>query len=503
MSFFTFTKSIRWRLLLWMALLLTGILTGLGIAVYEIHLADRLAQFDDRLRRRVATMSAALYAPGSGQDDRQPGGPPGGDFGPPPENGSRPPPPPEGFSGGPPARNSPQDKPALDVSRLSPDAARLFETTNTTSFYFVLWLRDGAAPLKQSANTPAGVLRPQLGEKDTGTYVRTHAEFREAYHATERGDCVLVGRIVTPEFSEARQFGWRLFLGGMGILALVLAGAWWLVSHALRPLEKISAAAQKISSGDLSQRISIADTESELGKLVVVLNSTFERLEAAFAQQKRFTSDASHDLRTPITVLISEAQTTLARERTPEEYRETINACLDTAQKMRRLTESLLQLARMDAGQEVLQREKINLAAVAGSAVKLTRSLAAARNLQVQCDFADTETFGDATRIAQVVTNLLTNAINYNRDGGEIRVATRTENGAAILTVADTGQGISAKDLSRVFERFYRADKARSGSNTGLGLAICKAIVEAHGGTIEVLSVENVGTTFTVRLPTG
>jgi len=133
--------------------------------------------------------------------------------------------------------------------------------------------------------------------------------------------------------------------------------------------------------------------------------------------------------------------------------------------------------------------------------IKLTRPFADARNLQVRCDLAPAEIFCDATRIAQVVTNLLTNAVHYNRTGGEIRVATRTEAGGAILTVADTGRGIPAADLPHVFERFYRADKSRTGGHAGLGLAIAKSIVEAHGGTIEVASVENAGTTFTVSLP--
>jgi heavy metal sensor kinase len=489
------TKSIKWRLLLWMAFLLTFILTGLGIAIYEIHLASQLGQFDDRLRRRVAMMSAALYAPGAGIDNRSPG-PPGDNAGPPPM-------PPDEFSGGPPDQNPPpRDKPALNFEQLPADVARLFENTNTTSFYFVLWLRDATTPFKQSANTPAGVTRPPPGEKDSGTYVRMHDEFREAYHATERGDCVLVGRIVTPEWDEARQFGRMLFLGGLGILAFVMAGAWWLIVRALRPVEKISAAALKISSGDLSHRISAAETESELGQLTAVLNSTFARLEAAFAQQKQFTADASHELRTPLTVMISEAQLALSRERSPEDYREALAACLDTAQKMRGLTGALLELARLDAGQEFLHREKTDLAAVAGDCVKLIRPLAVTRHLQIHSDLAPAETVCDETHIAQVVSNLLTNAINYyNKDGGEIRVVTRRKNGAAVLTVADTGQGIAARDLPRVFERFYRADKSRTGGNTGLGLAISKAIVEAHGGTIEVSSLENVGTTFTVILP--
>jgi heavy metal sensor kinase len=377
----------------------------------------------------------------------------------------------------------------------------LFEQNNTNGFYFILWSREFAASFKQSTNTPAGVSRPPSVEHDTGTYARNRGAFREIFHATERGDCILVGRSLAPEFAEARQFAGWLLLGGASVLVLVLGGAWWLVGRALQPVEKISAAALKISSGDLSQRISVAETESELGKLAAVLNATFARLETLFAQQKQFTSAAAHELRTPLAVLISEAQTTLARERSPADYRESMSAGLDTAQKMRRLTEALLELARLDAGQEVLHREKTDLAAIAQDCVELVRPLAAARRLQIQCNLAPAETFCDATRIAQVVTNLLSNAINYNRAGGEITVTTRMENNGTVLKIADTGGGISAADLPRVFERFYRADKSRSSSGNGLGLSICRAIVTAHGGTIEISSTENVGTTFTVNLP--
>ncbi len=469
--------------MLWMACLLALILMGLGIAVYEIHVANLIGRLDGELKRRVSLLAVALYAPG----------PPRDGFGPSTQEGF----PDEARHQKPPLRDEPANR---DVP-LPASTASLFDQDKTVGFYFAFWSRHARVPFKHSANSPTDLARPDPGEHDTGTYVRTRGDDREAFHATELGDCILAGRSLAPELAEARRFAGLLLFGGLSSLVLILAGTWWLIGRALQPVEKISAAASKISSGDLSQRISVAETESELGRLAEVLNATFARLETAFAQQKQFTADASHELRTPLAVLISEAQTSLTRERSPEEYREALAASLEAAQKMRRLTESLLQLARMDAGKEIMRREKTNLADIAGECVKMARPLATARNLQIHCDLAPVETFCDATCIAQVVTNLVANAISYNKDGGEIWIVTRTEKGAAILTVADTGQGIASKDLPRVFERFYRADKSRTGSNTGLGLAICQAIIEAHGGIIEVSSKENVGTTFTVRLP--
>ena len=170
---------------------------------------------------------------------------------------------------------------------------------------------------------------------------------------------------------------------------------------------------------------------------------------------------------------------------------------------MRRLTESLLELARFDAGQEPMKHERFDLAQVAREAVELVRPLAVERGLKLECDLPAVECTGDAQRIGQVATNLLTNAIHFNREHGEVRISVDADGGSVILKVADSGKGLTPEDLPHIFERFYRADQARSGfqGRTGLGLAICKAIVDAHSGSIEVASQPGTGSTFTVRLP--
>src|SRR2546423_3200456 len=198
------------------------------------------------------------------------------------------------------------------------------------------------------------------------------------------------------------HFRWWLLAAGGIVLTLGMGGGWGLTSRAIRPVEEISAAASRISAGNLSERIIGADPENELGRLAGVLNSTFARLEAAFAQQKQFTADASHELRTPLAVLISEAQTTLARERSSGEYRETVEACLDAAQQMRRLTESLLELARLDASQEQIQREELDLSETTRACVERIRPLAHERGVRIQCDLAPAQVSGDADRLGQV-----------------------------------------------------------------------------------------------------
>ena len=170
---------------------------------------------------------------------------------------------------------------------------------------------------------------------------------------------------------------------------------------------------------------------------------------------------------------------------------------------MRRLIESLLELARLDAGQEPLKRLRFDLARTAGDCAERLKPLACQRGVKILTDLAPVEITGDAERLGQVVTNLLANAIQYNRPDGEVRVKLESQSGLAMLTVADMGPGISGEDLPHVFERFYRGDKSRTAGDghAGLGLAIARAIVEAHGGTIEVSSQPGAGATFTVALP--
>lgn len=292
---------------------------------------------------------------------------------------------------------------------------------------------------------------------------------------------------------------WLIVAGG-AVLALGLGGAGWLVSRALRPVVKISDAANRISVGNLSERTNVTDTESELGRLAKILNSAFARLEAAFAQQKQFTADAARELRTPVSVMLTHAQNGLAGGCASDEHREAFEACQRAAQRMRRLIESLLELARLDGGQEVILREPFDLARVAAECVELVRPLAAERGIKIHCELSRLEFAGDSDRVAQVITNLLTNAIHHNKPGGEVRIHTQSKNGAALLTVGDTGHGISAENLPHIFERFYRADKSRSTTGKGLGLAISKAIVEAHGGNIEVRSEPGQGSEFQIIL---
>jgi two-component system OmpR family sensor kinase len=514
-------RSIRWRLQIWYGVILMGVLAGFGLTSFQLERGRQFRRIDEELQRRVGGLANAIRQP-PGRPGERPSGrrPPREDlplpdrpFGEGRERRS-----PDRPEGG--WLPDPRADPEIGVAarpggefRLPPQLAGLFDESDTNAFYYVIWSRDGNQ-LARSANLPAPVPPPLRAPAFSGLSgapnprpeprpPRMRGAFREVFIVTPPGEIILAGRSIAPELGDLRLAAWRLAGVGGGVLLLGLAGGWWIATRAIRPIADISATATKIAAGDLSQRISAADTETELGRLAGVLNSTFARLEAAFAQQARFTADAAHELRTPVSVMLTQTQAILARERGTAEYRETVEACQRAAQRMRRLTESLLELARLDAGQETMKRVRFDLANTVRDCVELVRPLAEERRITIHCDLAAQECEGDAERLAQVVTNLLTNAVQYNQDRGRVRVAAERHDGTVVLTIADSGQGIPAEDLPHVFERFFRADKSRTGSagHTGLGLAIAKAIVEAHGGAIEVSSQPDVGTTFTVRLP--
>jgi two-component system, OmpR family, sensor kinase len=492
-------KSIKWRLQLWYGLILVVVLAGFGFTAYQLERGRLLGRIDDELHHRVEVLAAALRRP-------PPRGP----------DGNEPPfgrPPPGHFPGDSPPGQNPH---SLREFHLRPEDAHFFDNSDPHSYYYLIYPEHGGdKEMARSANFPNHEIASHFN--DTLMWVNSLSEFppRAAGHTRQfsfdnyretgdmlpSGEMAWVGCSIAPELKELDSTALKLTSIGGVILFFGLAGGWWIVSRSLQPVMAISSTAVKISAGDLSQRINVAETESELGQLAAVLNSTFARLEAAFAQQQQFTSDAAHELRTPVSVMLTQAQAALNRERSAPEYRETVEACQRAAQRMRRLIESLLALARLDAGQEPMKRLDFDLSKTARDCVELVRPLADERGVRILAELQPLEISGDSERLAQVITNLLTNAIQYNEPEGEALIKLESQSGMVILIVSDTGQGIAAEDLPRIFERFYRADKSRSTGGNGRGLAISKAVVEAHGGTIEVSSAENAGTTFTVRLP--
>ncbi len=321
---------------------------------------------------------------------------------------------------------------------------------------------------------------------------------------------VVVAKDLAPIEQSIDSLVAQLAVVGPAVLVLSLAGGLLLVSRALRPIDRMTRAAQEIQATDLSRRLEVQGGD-EIARLALTLNDMFRRLEASFERQARFTADASHELRTPLSLVAGNVELALKRPRTAEEYKETIEEIGEAADRMQSVVEGLLTLARADGKSVPLRRETVSLSALADEVVRLHRSLAEKAHVEVLVEPQGVASVtGDPDRLKELISNLLTNAIRYNRIGGKVIVRTSSSDqqagladGVARLIVEDTGIGIPAEDLPHVFERFYRVDKARSREvgGSGLGLAIAKWIVDAHRGTIEVSSDPGVGTRFTVSLP--
>lgn len=453
--------SLRWRLQFWHGLVLAGVVFGFGIPAYYQVQKSRMAEFDQELHQRVTTVAGSL------RPSRRP-----------PRPGERPWP------------------PEVDL-RLEQRAY----FTDENGFYFALYLPDGAI-FASGGPVPKDVPVPTGAEYRQRPPIRARGHLREIIHTGLRGEWIVVGGSTAPMEAENRHLAW-LFAGtGLGVLILGLGAGWLLTTRAIRPIDAISETASRISTGNLNERIDHTDMDRELGALAAVLNETFGRLEASFDRQKQFTGDAAHELRTPLTVVLSQTQLALRGERNSEEYREALEACERAAQRMRNLTESLLILSRLDSQTEPLASTPCDLAEIARDGIELLQPLAREHGVTVRTDFSAAPSVGDRQRLGQILTNLVTNAFQHSPRGSEVHVVTKSNGSAVSLQVSDQGPGIPQKHLSHIFDRFYRTDESRNrrSGGAGLGLAICKAIADAHHAALTVESMEGKGTTFTLRM---
>ncbi len=289
-------------------------------------------------------------------------------------------------------------------------------------------------------------------------------------------------------------------------LALIIAsiGGTFLANKVLKPINEINRITREITSKNLELRVPEPATHDELGKLVETINGMIERLEKSFKQVQQFTADASHELKTPLTILKGEAELALRKERQPEEYRQYLHSSLEEINRLTRLVQDLLVLSRADTGRLTLHKEPLDLAALVDSCCEQCRFLGEGQNIRVIFKHqAGVRVLGDKYRLKQMFYNLVENAIKYSEGGGKVEVLTAQNGKYANVLVKDEGLGIDEKDIPYIFDRFYRVDKSRSrdAGGTGLGLSICKWIAEAHGGKITVESALGMGSCFTVWLP--
>jgi len=289
----------------------------------------------------------------------------------------------------------------------------------------------------------------------------------------------------------------------LALLAAVGTAAAVLTKRAFRPIDAVVDEAHRIGEIDLRRRLPHPGTTDEIGRLVSTLNDMLERIERSFESQRRFTADASHELRSPLSRLRAELEVMLRRPRERAEYEETLRSCLDEAERLSQLTDELLLLARLDSGEARLATDTVALHTVAEVAIRrMERASGGQPRIAIAPSPPVVARVGREP-VALVVQNLLENALKFSPPDSPVTISLGAEGDEVLLSVSDRGPGISPDELPRVFERFYRGKRARAEAvpGVGLGLALSRAVVEAHGGRITVQSQPGGGTTFTVRLP--
>jgi heavy metal sensor kinase len=294
-----------------------------------------------------------------------------------------------------------------------------------------------------------------------------------------------------------------LALGTPIIVALAVAGGYWMMRRALQPVNEIAAQAERLGYRNLKERLPLVHSGDEIERLSVSLNRMISRLDDSFQHINRFSGDVSHELRTPLTILRGELET-LAQQPVSADHMEMIGSALEETDRLSKIVDQLLAISRLDAGEACREIVRLDLGALAISIVDQLRLLADEKSISLVLDCTPgVEVEADQIRLRQVVANLLDNAIKYTPMGGAVKVSVSAMENTAILQVEDNGVGIAAADLPHIFERFYRADVARSRSTggSGLGLAIVKAICAAHRADVKVSSTQGGGTSFRVEWP--
>jgi heavy metal sensor kinase len=309
------------------------------------------------------------------------------------------------------------------------------------------------------------------------------------------------------EIQEAlERFRTLLLLAAPILLIAASVGGYWISHRALAPVDEISRAAQRISIENLTQRLQVPNSGDELQRLSETLNAMLARLDDSVRKMAQFTADASHELRAPIALIRTTAEVaTLRRDRPASEYLDALDDILEESERTSQVVDSLMLLARSDAGSASMERHDVDARSVVREAAEQGEKLAQSNGLEFRVESADAPLpiQADPESLRRALLILIDNAIKYTPGGGSVRVKSYADNGRAIISVFDTGIGIAEGDVTHIFERFWRADRARTRerAGAGLGLSIAKQIIEMHSGTICVESRPDKGSVFEIRLP--
>ncbi len=340
------------------------------------------------------------------------------------------------------------------------------------------------------ATLPTGERLRVLGELSAITFPTQGLTFTAA---------ILVGVPTTAVEATLSQLSQDLGLAVIGAFLVFALGVWWLSRQVLAPVQRVTQAAARVSSRDLSQRVPVPPSQDEMRELAVAINHMLDRLQESFETQRRFTADASHELRTPVTAIVGHANYLLRRTRPSPEQIDSLQVIQQEAARMTKLVNDLLELARADAGFSI-DKQPMNLLEVI-EAVRDELQPVTDASIEVSCPRPLVEVEGDPGRLKQVVLNLVQNSLNAG--ARKVHLGLAIDNREVRLEVLDDGPGIPSEAIPFVFDRFFRIDGARStrGNGSGLGLAIVRWIVQQHGGKVEVESKPGEGSVFTVTLP--
>ncbi len=404
--------------------------------------------------------------------------------------------------------------PVKDTAWLATEINEAYAPEANSRFIRVVHEGQGVVYLsvapKDGTFTPAQISFPEGVERDGWRKLRFEAGNRLLINAmtfvTPNGNQFLVESGAPYNQIEVVLHGLLLTLAIYMpfVVSLAVGGGYWLMRRSLQPVDEITRRAEGITSTNLSARLPVIRTGDELERLSMSLNRMIARLDDAFQHINRFSADASHELRTPLTILQLELEGLAQSHRKDASLGDEIGSALEETHRMSRIVESLLAISRLDAGEVKMDKTHLDLGDLATSTAGEMRLLAEEKSIRLHTHAATgVHVDGDRTRLQQVIVNLIDNAIKYTPEGGEIEIRVGLEGSTAVVEVSDNGPGIPADALPHVFERFYRADKARSRATggAGLGLSIVKAICAAHSAEVKVSSQEGRGSCFRVELP--
>jgi two-component system, OmpR family, sensor kinase len=461
--------AVRWRLTLWPSLLLGFSLVASGLLIYVVLGHQLQAEVDERLQQLAHQVHRDL--------------------------------------------NIPQQQ-GFELRSVSPD--RLVSSTSEFSApgLYVQILDGHGTVVSTSPNlrgeelpvSASGIrdgLRGQASVETLSTMAGDPVRVRTVpmIHGDSALGLVQVGQSLRPLNETLRWLGLLLAAGVVSVWSLTTLAGWIVVGRALDPIGAITDTAAFIAAtGDFGNRIAYSGPADEVGRLAGTFNRMIDRLEATFQSQRRFIADSSHELGTPLAVIKGNADL-LGRPLPPGAAEEAVAAIQAEAGRMERIVSDLLKMAEMDMAEDD-RSERVRLDLLASEVFAHMRAVAVGRRFSIDAP-SKVVVAGNPDRLRELVLNLLDNAIKYTQEDGRVALSLRSERSWAVLAVSDTGIGIPVSEQDRIFDRFYRVDKARSraGGGTGLGLAITRSIVQAHGGTISVRSEPGLGSTFIVHLP--